>query len=221
MAILSTIRGKRRCCKSPGASPSRDRGLCGSMANQLAISYSRSATALNMAAGMASSMIFISCQPRADEASAAGCSNSLWPARPRSASGRSTWKSKRRTNPQRVSIGRQDSRRPAAASCEFICARKPRQTNKATTCHVRHLATCFLRKGLFETVLELAERLATQNPEDVALQAFVAQVLASTPGAKDKTIRKITAIGTGCKLTVTHRGLLEELERHLVESSRV
>src|SRR6266403_1663934 len=48
-------------------------GLCGRMTNQSAISYSRSATASNMAAAMGSSMNFISCPPPADEAWAGHC----------------------------------------------------------------------------------------------------------------------------------------------------
>jgi len=91
------------------------------------------------------------------------------------------WKSKLGTNPQRVSIGRQDSRRPVAASCEFICARNPRQTNKTTICHVRHLDHCEHACSGIVTLTRLlrytdsSARVVVNNINDVADPDFPAK----------------------------------------------
>jgi hypothetical protein len=79
----------------------------------------------------------------------------------------------------------------------------------------RHLSACFLRNREFGTALEIADRLATRNPDDVMLQIFVAQVLAETPGAKDKAVQRIARIRFDYKLTPAEQDLLRVLERHL------
>ncbi|HVB82273.1 MAG TPA: hypothetical protein VNE82_20260 [Candidatus Binataceae bacterium] len=85
----------------------------------------------------------------------------------------------------------------------------------------RNLAACFLRKQEFATALEIADRLATRNPDDVMLQLFVVQVLAGTPGAGAKAIQRIATIKADYKLTTAHQEMLAEIERYLVEPPRL
>jgi hypothetical protein len=79
----------------------------------------------------------------------------------------------------------------------------------------RHLAACFVHIGEFAAALEVADRLATRNPDDVMLQIFVAQVLAGTPGAGGKAVQRIAAIKANHKLTTEHQRMLVELEPYL------
>lgn len=83
--------------------------------------------------------------------------------------------------------------------------------NQAT----RHLSACFLRNREFGTALEIADRLATRNPDDVMLQIFVGQVLAGTPGAEYKAVQRIATISADYKLTTADQDLLLVLERRL------
>jgi hypothetical protein len=85
---------------------------------------------------------------------------------------------------------------------------------------IRHLGVCFPRNREFGTALEIADQLATRNPDDVTLQIFVAQVLAGTPGAGDKAVQRIATIRADYKLTTAHQDSLLVLERHLAGSLR-
>ncbi len=88
----------------------------------------------------------------------------------------------------------------------------------ATASHneaLRHRAACFLRKGEYAIALELAELLASQNPDDIPLHIFVAQVLASTPGAKDAAEKKTAAIRAHYKLLKPHEDALQQIDEYL------
>jgi hypothetical protein len=87
----------------------------------------------------------------------------------------------------------------------------PASHNQAT----RHLGACFLRNRESGAALEIADQLATRNPDDVMLQIFVAQVLAGTPGAEDKAVQRIATIRAHYRLTAAHQNSLLVIERHL------
>lgn len=60
----------------------------------------------------------------------------------------------------------------------------------------RHLACCLLRGKHYQQALEIAEHLASHNPDNVAKQLFVAQVLANIPGKVEQgkeLMRKINS----------------------------
>jgi hypothetical protein len=78
-----------------------------------------------------------------------------------------------------------------------------------------NLSACFLRNREFGAALEIADRSATLNPDDVMLQIFVAQVLAVTPGAADQAVQRIARIRNDYKLRPADKDLLLALERHL------
>ncbi|MCW2275940.1 hypothetical protein GJ654_16630 [Rhodoblastus acidophilus] len=55
----------------------------------------------------------------------------------------------------------------------------------------RHLAMCFLLKKEHRMAFEVAEALASRNPDWVDIQILVAQILGDTPGAEDEATQKI------------------------------
>ena len=50
----------------------------------------------------------------------------------------------------------------------------------------RHLAMCFLLKKEHRVAFEIAEGLASRNPDWVDIQILVAQILGDTPGAEER-----------------------------------
>ena len=79
----------------------------------------------------------------------------------------------------------------------------------------RHLIGCLLRKGHLDYALRLADDAAERNPDNVALQIVVTQVLAELPGGADRTRRKIAAIRSGYQLTKEQDDALAGVETRL------
>jgi len=77
---------------------------------------------------------------------------------------------------------------------------------------VRHLVGCFLRKGQLAHALEVAERLANRNPDDIQLQILTAQILGEMPGRKEDTARRVAAIRSSYKLTADQEKTLSNLD---------
>jgi hypothetical protein len=57
----------------------------------------------------------------------------------------------------------------------------------------RHLAMCFLLKKEHRVAFEIAEGLASRNPDWVDIQILVAEILADTPGAEDEAAQRSPA----------------------------
>jgi hypothetical protein len=66
---------------------------------------------------------------------------------------------------------------------------------------LRHLAMCFLLKEEHRMALEVAEDLASRNPDWVEIQILVAQILGNTPGAEEEAAQKIAELRHAYKLT--------------------
>ena len=66
---------------------------------------------------------------------------------------------------------------------------------------VRHLAMCFLINKEHHTAFNIAQDLASRNPDSVELQVLAAEILGGTPDAEDATMQKIIDIRHTYKLT--------------------
>jgi hypothetical protein len=87
------------------------------------------------------------------------------------------------------------------------------------TAAARNLAACLLRKGEFASAFQIADQLATRNPEDMDLQIFAIQVLANTPSAGGEALQRIARIRAEYKITAAQLETLLAFEDHLSQSS--
>jgi len=58
----------------------------------------------------------------------------------------------------------------------------------------RHLAMCFLLKKEHRMAFEIAEELASRNPDWVDIQILVAQILGDTPGAEEEAAQRVASL---------------------------
>jgi len=76
----------------------------------------------------------------------------------------------------------------------------------------RHLAGCFLRLEEMPTALQIAEWLATRNPDDVGHQILRLQILAAMPDATEDTRKAANEIRSRYALTPDHEKVLSAVE---------
>jgi hypothetical protein len=81
----------------------------------------------------------------------------------------------------------------------------------------RHLAMCFLLKKEYGRSLEIAAAIAARNPDWVAAQILVAQIMADTPGLEDEATRKITDLRRLYKLDANYEATLAGSEQGIVQ----
>jgi hypothetical protein len=79
----------------------------------------------------------------------------------------------------------------------------------------RHLAGCFLRLEEMPAALQIAEWLATRNPDDVGHQILRLQILAAMPDAIEDTRRAANEIRSRYALTPDQEKVLSAVEAHL------
>jgi hypothetical protein len=79
----------------------------------------------------------------------------------------------------------------------------------------RNLACCFLRLREFAAARNIAESLATRNPDDIKQQIFAAQVLAAIPGAAIDATAMIARTRANYKLDTDQKQFLVSLEEHI------
>jgi hypothetical protein len=80
----------------------------------------------------------------------------------------------------------------------------------------RHLAMCFLLRKDHGMALQIAHEIATRNPDVVAAQVLVAQILAEKPGSEDDAIQKIGEIRRLYKLGADSDATLAAAERDVI-----
>jgi hypothetical protein len=81
----------------------------------------------------------------------------------------------------------------------------------------RHLAMCFLLKKEHRTAFEIAEGLASRNPDWVDIQVLVAEILGETPGAEDEAARKVASLRHAYKLTTHFEARLAAIEAEIAK----
>jgi hypothetical protein len=79
----------------------------------------------------------------------------------------------------------------------------------------RHLSMCFYLKKQYRLAFEIADGLASQNPEWVDVQILAAQVLGDTPGAEDQAGHRLAGIRRAYKLTVDEEARLAAVEAEI------
>jgi hypothetical protein len=79
----------------------------------------------------------------------------------------------------------------------------------------RHLAMCFLLKKERRTAFEIAEGLASRNPDWVDIQILVAEILGETLGAEDDAARKVASLRHAYKLTADSEVRLAAVETEI------
>lgn len=77
---------------------------------------------------------------------------------------------------------------------------------------IRHLAVCALLAKNYDRALQLAQNLATRNPDVIAYQTFVAQILVEKPGSEDEALEQIINIRKFYKLTIEDETLLSVIK---------
>jgi hypothetical protein len=65
----------------------------------------------------------------------------------------------------------------------------------------------------FEPAIAIAQGLADKNPDEIASQIFLVEVLASAPCQKDRTKQKIAAIRALYNLEMAFQCRLSDIER--------
>ncbi len=81
----------------------------------------------------------------------------------------------------------------------------------------RHLAMCFLLKKEYRMAFEIAEGLASRNPDWVGIQILVAQILGDTPGAEDEAMQKVASLRRAYKLTADGEACLAVVEAEIAK----
>ena len=81
----------------------------------------------------------------------------------------------------------------------------------------RHLAMCFLLKKEHRIAFEIAEGLASRNPDWVDVQILVAQILGDTPGAEEEAAQKITNLRRAYKLTTDFEARVAAVEAEIAK----
>jgi hypothetical protein len=79
----------------------------------------------------------------------------------------------------------------------------------------RHLAMCFYLKKQHRAAFEIADGLASQNPDWVDVQILAAQILGDTPGAEDQAGQRLAGIRRAYKLTVDDEARLAAVEAEI------
>ena len=80
---------------------------------------------------------------------------------------------------------------------------------------LRHLAMCFLLKKEHRVAFEIAEGLASRNPDWVDIQILVAQILGDTPGAEEEATQKVASLRRAYKLTADTEARLTAVEAEI------
>ena len=86
---------------------------------------------------------------------------------------------------------------------------------------VRHLAMCFYLKKEYRRAFEIAQGLASRNPDWVAIQILVAQILGETPGAEEEATQRISRLRRAYKLTPAHETTLAAVEAEIAKRRHV
>jgi hypothetical protein len=81
----------------------------------------------------------------------------------------------------------------------------------------RHLAMCFLLKKEHRMAFEIAEGLASRNPDWVDIQILVAQILGDTPGAEEEAAQKVASLRRAYKLTPDTEARLTAVEAEIAK----
>ncbi len=80
---------------------------------------------------------------------------------------------------------------------------------------LRHLAMCFLLKKEHRVAFEIAEGLASRNPDWVDIQILVAQILGDMPGAEEEAARKLADLRRTYKLTADFEARIAAVEAEI------
>lgn len=80
---------------------------------------------------------------------------------------------------------------------------------------LHHLAMCFLLKKEHRMAFEVAEGLASRNPDWIDIQILVAQILGDTPGAEEEASQKISNLRRAYKLTADFEMRLAAVETEI------
>jgi hypothetical protein len=78
---------------------------------------------------------------------------------------------------------------------------------------VRHLAVCALLAKDYNGALQLAQNLGTRNPDVIAYQILVAQILVEKPGSEDEALERVINIRKLYNLSIEDESLLSGLEQ--------
>jgi hypothetical protein len=81
----------------------------------------------------------------------------------------------------------------------------------------RHLAMCFLLKKEHRMAFEIAEGLASRNPDWLDAQILVAEILADTPGAEAAAAQKVARVRREYKLTADSEARLAAVEAEIAK----
>jgi len=65
----------------------------------------------------------------------------------------------------------------------------------------------------FQPAIAIAQGLADRNPDEIASQIFLVEVLASAPNQKDRAKEKIAAIRALYNLETAYQSRLSDIER--------
>ena len=79
----------------------------------------------------------------------------------------------------------------------------------------RHLAMCFLLKKEHRVAFEIAEGLASRNPDWVDIQILVARILGDTPGAEDEAAQRVASVRRDYKLGPQDEARLAAVEAEI------
>ena len=81
----------------------------------------------------------------------------------------------------------------------------------------RHLAMCFHLKKEHRMAFEVAERLASRNPDRVDAEILVAEILGDTPGAEEDATQRIANIRRTYKLTADFEARVATVETEIAK----
>ena len=81
----------------------------------------------------------------------------------------------------------------------------------------RHLAMCFLLKKEYGRALEIANEIATRNPDLVAAQILAAQIMAETVGLEDEAAHKIADLRRTYKMGADNEATLVAAELEIAQ----
>ena len=79
----------------------------------------------------------------------------------------------------------------------------------------RHLAMCFYLKKDYARALGIARNIADSNPDQVAAQILVLQILGDMPGAEDETRQAVAKVRRSYKLDAAHEAALAQVEQEM------
>jgi hypothetical protein len=82
---------------------------------------------------------------------------------------------------------------------------------------IRHFAMCFLLKKDYGRALKIANGIATRNPDWVANQILVAQIMAETVGLEEDTTRKFAELRRAYKWDVDTEATLAVAEQEIAQ----